>query len=73
MVGEEDKAKARAQYLRDLKEDYREFLVAHKLESKGRPRKFVPARLITLPGLVLKDLENKGWIESNGYFCYRPK
>lgn len=70
---DEEEAARRAEYWRGLKEDYREFLAAHKIEAKGRPWKFVPARLLTLPGLVLYDLEKKGWIESDGAFGYRPK
>lgn len=62
----------RRQYWRDMKEDMAEFRVAHRAESKGRNRKFVPARLITLPGMVLRDLEKVGWIESDGCFRYRP-
>ena len=68
-----EEAERRKQYWRDLREDYREFLVQHKAEVGNKVRKFVPARLIPLPGGVLKDLEAKGFIESNGGFSYRPK
>lgn len=62
----------RRQYWRDMKEDMAEFRIAHRAESGGKNSAFVPARLITLPGMVLRDLEKVGWIEGDGYFGYLP-
>lgn len=63
----------RREYWRAMKEDMAEFRAAHKIESKGRSSEFVPARLITLPGLVLYELERVDWIETDGLFGYLPK
>lgn len=62
----------RKQYWLDLEEDFREFLVSHRIESKGRTSEFVPGRMITLPGLVLWNLVKAGWIEDDCMGGFRP-
>ncbi len=69
MVAMSEEQKRR--YWLDLQEDYAEFKVSHRQEAKSKFT-FVDARLITLPGLVLYDLERKRFIESNGSHGYRP-
>jgi len=65
-------SKHQSEYWQNLNEDMAEFRAAHRLESKSAYN-YVPARLITLPGLVLYELERRGMIESNGGHSYRPK
>lgn len=62
----------RKQYWRDLEEDYQEFMVSHRTESRGRAWEYVPGRMITLPGPVLLELVKVGWIESDGMDGFRP-
>ena len=63
-------SKHSSEYWRNLNEDMAEFRAAHRLETRSRFA-FVPARLITLPGLVLYELERRHMIESNGQHGYR--
>lgn len=60
-----------SEYWRNLNEDMAEFRAAHKIEARTRFH-FVPGRLITLPGLVLYELEKRRMIESDGCHNYRP-
>lgn len=64
-------SKPNSEYWRNLNEDMAEFRVAHRAESKSMFG-FVPGRLITLPGLVLYELERRHLIESDGCHNYRP-
>lgn len=60
-----------SEYWKNLREDYEEFKVSHRQETRSRFT-FVDGRLITLPGLVLYELEKRRYIESNGGHGYRP-
>lgn len=68
MVGE----KFNSPYWQALNEDYEEFKVSHRQTARNRWQ-FVPGRLISLPGLVLYELEQKGMIECDGHRQYRPR
>lgn len=65
-------AEQKREYERGIREDYLEFLEAHKAEAKGQRWKYVQARLLTLTGDSLRDLEKRKLIESDGYYAYRP-
>lgn len=63
----------RAAWLAALREDLVEFKAAHIAETRGSRTKFVEARLIPLPGLVLTDLSRAGMIDWDGGTAFRPK
>ena len=63
----------REQYIRDLREDFADFREAHRIESGGKRWVYVQARILPLPGMRLRELETRGWIETDGCFGYRPR
>ena len=63
--------KAKRQFMRDMHEDYADFLIWHRAESKGNRFTYVDARMIALPGQVLMTMLKMGWVDCNGY-GFRP-
>lgn len=62
MVSDADKRR----FMRDMAEDYDDFLASHREESKGNRSVWVDARMIALPGQVLMTMMKMGWIDYNG-------
>jgi len=58
-------------YWSNLMEDYDEFKAAYRIEAGKSRTVFVPASLITLPGLAFYDLVKYRFIETDGV-GYRP-
>lgn len=63
--------KARRQFMRDMHEDYADFLVRHGEEAKGNRFAYVDARMIALPGQVMMTMLKMGWVDCNGV-GFRP-
>lgn len=53
-------------FMREMQEDYQEFVELHRAESRGRRYEYVSGRMIALPGLTLMKLMKFGWVDSNG-------
>lgn len=71
-MGDDEKAKRRAEWLRLKRADREEFMLNYRQESPNYPSGFVPADMIAMTGMILRELESDGVIVSDGMGGFAP-